>query len=323
MLKCTKVAVVARQQGAADVTDIEDASNVRASCLALTVNHQLRLCLPALPYASTNPLISRPLPPSMALVDYGSDSGSDAEDNNAPSPLPPAIRPAATPAAARLKTEATASGPAVTLSKTKPALSSYAALAAVPLPPPKNRGIHKRAAKFTLEAASSIPESATESTAASGPENPPPAKKPKLGSGSSSLLGMLPPPKQALPKAKPMPAPVRLKPLQVSADGRIENFGMAMGMESIDRVEDEPVPIDFSRKVVTKAATGDADDEGEKKETKIVRPLDLKGKGKVATIIPPPGATGAPTKAVMPVMDFFGIGGESNSSRVCLHGLFC
>jgi hypothetical protein len=108
---------------------------------------------------------------------------------------------------------------------------------------------------------------------------------------------MLPAPKQALPKAKPLPKPVILKPLDIAADGTIESFTQGHGGEE---EEEEPVAMDFSRK---RPLEEKGEEEGAaQKKMNIEKPLDLKGKRS--------------TKVEKPVMDFFGLG-ESDAACPC------
>lgn len=196
-----------------------------------------------------------PLNLHMALVDYNSDSDSDTG-----SPAPAPARPIAPPPAP----------------SPKPLLPSGLAL-----PPPKSNVRKRSAPKFTIDT--------TPATPAESPSIPPASKKPKQEpAGTSALLSMLPAPKQALPKAKVMPAPVRLKPLKVDADGRVESFERVYEEEGTgDQPEGEV--MDFSRK-------GPASSSG---QPAVVKPLEFK-----------PRVLGNESKGKAkeaPLMDFFGI----------------
>jgi len=155
------------------------------------------------------------------------------------------------------------------------------------LPPPKSSFRRKALKKFTMEdVAKPVKEAAVEE------DGPPPAKEPRLAASASgsALLSMLPPPKQQAPKAKALPAPVRLKPLELDAEGRIDSFDQPAEA-------DEPQAMDFSRKA---ASAGETDD----KPMSIVRPLSFAAKGKGKAV------------AQEAEVDFFGLGGGLSSAAV-------
>lgn len=210
----------------------------------------------------------------MALVDYGSDSGSGSEDEG-PLPIAPRTPAAAAPppptASPSLKPKKRAFSPS-------PPPQALPSASGIVLPPPKASS-KRRLQTFAIEKVEKPVKDETY-------DGPPPPKQPKLtaSTSGSALLSMLPPPKQQAPKSKTLPAPVRLKPLTLDAEGRIESFNQ--------QDDEEPEAMDFSRKMPAAGSESSQD-----KKMEIVKPLSLssaKGKGK------------AVSKA--PEIDFFGLG---------------
>lgn len=211
---------------------------------------------------------------TMALVDYGSDSGSGSEDEG-PLPVAP-LKPVA--AAPPPPTASSTLNPKKRAFSPSPPPQALPSASGIVLPPPKASS-KRRLQTFAIEKVEKPVKDETD-------DGPPPPKQPKFtaSSSGSALLSMLPPPKQEAPKAKTLPAPVRLKPLTLDAEGRIGSFDQ--------QDEEEPETMDFSRKMPAAGSESSQD-----KKMEIVKPLSLssaKGKGK------------AVSKA--PEIDFFGLG---------------
>ncbi|CDZ97040.1 Proline-rich protein PRCC [Phaffia rhodozyma] len=226
----------------------------------------------------------------MALVDYVSDSDSEGSDQEVAAPAVTKAAPSKAISACTVIPSTAHIKRAISPPRAPIPSASGSGLA---LPPPKSNIRKRPAPKFTIEAASDADTSATATSGSNSVENPV-AKKPKqTPAGSSALLSMLPPPKQALPKPKAMPAPVRLKPLEVDAEGRVESFERVVEEDDGTGGHTGEV-IDFSRKGPV----------GEPKRPVIVRPLDTKANG---------GSSAKSKSKEAPLMDFFGITASTSS----------